>query len=87
MDIYGNYQGINRPDIQFTLREGRYVLPNGAVIEVPAGQRRRFYIELDFMPPERGPGHLRRIITNDPQGLVILETTGRRGVLDSLVIK
>jgi RHS repeat-associated protein len=84
----GRVLGKNVPDIQFTLKGGRrYTLPNGTEIEIPAGGDRRIYIELDVTTSGRGTPHLKRILANDPNGGVILETTNENGILASLLVK
>ena len=53
----GNRVGINRPDLQYTL--------NG----------QRHYIEYERVAPPggRGLGHVDRILSNDPNGIVIIQ--------------
>lgn len=64
--------GENRPDMQFTLSEGTHTLPDGTVVTVPPGETRRIYVEFDTPRSGRGPLHFRRLIANDPNGIVIL---------------
>ena len=74
IDATGMRVGDNRPDIQMTFGPGEYELPDGTKLVVPPGQQKRLYVELDRSTSNRGPGHEERIMANDPDGLVILET-------------
>ena len=54
--------GICRPDTQLTILEGS--LSDG----------RRLYIEYDRASSSRGREHARRLLSNDPNAIVILKT-------------
>ena len=51
--------GIRRPDVQGTLPDSK----------------RRIYVEYDRTSSNRGAGHASRLLSNDPDAIVILKTS------------
>lgn len=60
VNLAGERVGTNRPDFQLTVLSGE-------------SSGRRVYIEYDRSPPTRALDHARRIISNDPDAIVILK--------------
>jgi RHS repeat-associated protein len=84
-NVLGMHISKNEPDLQLTLQGGRtYKLPGGAEIEIPFGQDRRVYIEFDPYKGSRGNAHLKNLLGDDAQSLVVLDTFDKNGLVSSV---
>jgi hypothetical protein len=85
LDVNGSKIASNRPDLQMTLEGGqKYTLPNGSVIDVPAGTERRIHIEFDPVQGGRSTPHARELIGNDPDCIVVLDVFDKQGLINSI---